>query len=467
VVSETLLSSSTAFSDSFTAHRLLGPEILNHPLVNVIEFNPIAQTFIAKALDTVIKKEARDSGRRRMPGPAVIQQLSELGDVRSAVNSLEFLCVRNTDADWSGTVAAKQKKGKDGVAMTAVEKTSVGLICQRETTLDMFHAAGKIVYNKRGVTEPGSLPEPPNYLMHTYRAKQSEVDVDALLSETGTDIQTFISTLHENYVLSCNGEAFIDAFEACADILSVSDVLNPDARRQVRSRSTASQALQANTSASSSDALRQDELSFNIATRGLLFGLPSPVNRAATSNGRKGDSFKMFYPVSLRLWKPMEEIDSIISLHSKNQGGGFAGGGLSGVAAWKNTSFGQQNAYSEDADEDGLEGARRLMPSREELVLEILPYQQHIRIARDMDTKILSKITKFTGLTAAMQMMENEPDEEQPKDETVVTAQRYVGASNMVANASGASQAPQKPMTSPVSTAMDSLYLADDDIVDN
>ncbi|RMZ83140.1 hypothetical protein DV738_g1383, partial [Chaetothyriales sp. CBS 135597] len=287
IVSETLLSSSTAFSDSFTAHRLLGPEILNHGLVNVIEFNPVAPTFIGKALDLVIRKEARDSGRRRMPGPAVIQHLTEMGDVRNAVNTLEFLCIRNIDSDWSGTVAAKTKKGRSGTWMTQMEKNSLQLLGQRETTLDMFHAAGKIVYNKRddpsskdSLVEPP--PKPPDHAMEHHRPMVSQVDIDLLLNETGTDIQTFISTLHENYVLSCNGDSFVDSFEACAENLSISDILNPDSRqRQLRSRSglNASAAVQANIAPTSSDALRQDEISFNVATRGLLFHLPYPSAR--------------------------------------------------------------------------------------------------------------------------------------------------------------------------------------------
>ncbi|RMD44052.1 hypothetical protein DV735_g1096, partial [Chaetothyriales sp. CBS 134920] len=356
IVSETLLSSSTAFSDSFTAHRLLGPEILNHSLVNVIEFNPVAPTFIGKALDLVIRKEARDSGRRRMPGPAVIQHLAEMGDVRNAVNTLEFLCIRNLDSDWSGTVAAKAKKGRAGTSMTEMEKNSLQLLSHRETTLDMFHAAGKIMYNKRD--DPSSKdnqaeppPKPPDHAMQHHRPMVSQVDIDLLLNETGTDIQTFISTLHENYVLSCNGDSFVDSFEACAEALSVSDILNPDSRqRQLRSRSglNASAAVQANIAPTSSDALRQDEISFHVATRGLLFHLPYPVNRAATSSGsllsssgrKPPDSFKMFYPAALRLWRVTEEIDSLIGLFAASMAGGDSapapasttGGGGGGVA---------------------------------------------------------------------------------------------------------------------------------------
>ena len=327
IISETLLSSSTAFSDSFTAHRLLGPEILNHPLTTVIEFNPVAPTFINKAIDLVMKKEARDSKRRRVPGPAVLSKLAEMGDVRNAVSSLEFLCLRgDANADWSGTINSNSKKSTKGAPpLTDMEESSLKLISQRETTLDMFHAAGKVVYNKRQdprISDSNAElpPRPAEYLMHMYSPKISEVDIEALLNETGTDIQTFISTLHENYVLSCNGDSFVDSFGGCSDTLSISDVLSPDSRRSFRARAGNNASIvQAHLGGGSFDALRQDEISFNVATRGLILHLPYPVNRAAPSSGRKGDSFKMFYPTSLRLWKPAEEIEALISIFTHDE----------------------------------------------------------------------------------------------------------------------------------------------------
>ncbi|KIX93441.1 uncharacterized protein Z520_10860 [Fonsecaea multimorphosa CBS 102226] len=441
IVSETLLSSSTALTDSLTAHRLLGAEILNHPFVTTMDFNPVAPTFVTKALDLVIKKEARDSRRRRIPGPAIITRLAEMGDVRSAVNSLEFLCVRGGDGlEWSGTVAAKAKrpsKNKENLALTEVEKNSLQLVCQRETTLDMFHAAGKIVYNKR--EDPRVLdtraqppPKPPDHLMHLYTPKASEVDIEALLNETGTDIQTFISTLHENYILSCNGDTFEERFEGCSDILSASDVLNPEIRQMKRRHNNSNPnfgTVQSNVQAGTSDTLRQDEISFHVATRGLLFNLPHPVTRAAVTvpGAKRGDSFKMFYPASLRLWKPIEETEGL--LETFVYGGGMlaegadvssvftstSGMGDGGVANWRTKEFALDSASRESSTQvkeeptdtatpnvlsEGPEGAENNPPppvvySKDTLATELLPYMTRILAARRRDTTVLEKITKF------------------------------------------------------------------------
>lgn len=425
IISETLLSSSTALSDSFTAHRLLGPEIVNHPLVTSIDFNSVAPTFVAKALDLVINKEARDSKRRRTPGPAVLQKLAEVGDIRSAVNSLEFLCARSDqNSDWSGTVAAKTKKrAKDAIPLTEMEKQALQLISQRETTLDMFHAAGKVVYNKRD--HPGVLdmraeppPKPPDHLMHLYTPKVSQVDVEALLGETGTDIQTFISTLHENYVLSCNGDSLLDAFDGCAEALSDSDILSPDSRHLIRLRASGTQRFQTNVQTGGTDMLRQDEIGFHIAVRGLLSSLPYPVNRSAPANGRRSDAFKMFYPASLRLWKIAEEIDGLISvfLHDLSQDGHVLSrtSDGNGVAAWKSRG----SIFTTQPQSTGDEGAEvmRQHSSKDSLVLEVLPFLTKIRSARQQDARVVGKITQFSGL----HISDSEPFEDEPLNDNVV-----------------------------------------------
>ena len=467
IVTETLLTSNTAATDSFTAHRLLGPEISNHPLVTITEFNPVAPTFVTKALDLVIKKEARDSKRRRAPGPAVIQRLADMGDIRSAVNTLEFLCVRGDGSgDWSGTVAAKVKKvGKDGVPLTNMEKQSLELVSQRETTLDMFHAVGKVVWNKRedpSITAtkadpPAKLPE---HLKIFNKPKVSQVDIEALLNETGTDIQTFLSALHENYVLSCNGNAFVDALMACSDYLSDSDILNPDSRALTRSSrygvGTGIPPLQSG----GTDMLRQDEISFQVATRGLLFSLPFPVNRAPHPGGRKQDSFKMFYPASLRLWKPTEEVESLIDLFilggQDAQQKTNTTGATEGVASWQQRS---QGAFVSQRGEGAreTEGRETLLPSRNALTLTQLPYMMSIKPGNRM----LTRITQFHGLNVEVS------GEEPFEDEAGPEAPKPSMLARLSQPASKLMPPPKLPVPSNQDVRLEKLYLTEDDILDD
>ena len=424
VISESLLTSATAATDSFTAHRLLGHEISNHPKVTMMDFNAVAPTFVAKALDLVIKKEARDSQRRRIPGPALLKKLSEMGDIRSAVNALEFLCARSgDDGSWSGRVAAKSKKAdKDGATLTEMEKNSIELVTQREATLGMFHAVGKVVYNKREnpqVSDPSSDPpaKPPDHLSHLARNKVSQINVDDLMNETGTDMPTFIASLHENFLLSCNGAAFAESLDDCISRLSESDLLSPDGRPSQGVSHSNAGAGRAFSPAGGLDVLRQNEIGFQVAVRGLLFALPYPVTRAGHPGGRRGDSFKMFYPSSLRLWKPMEEIDALISstmdqpsiVGSSTSGKyGVQYEGLDGgVASWKYRS----NTFASGANESSGVGIARVLASRADMVFDRLPYMNKILPDDGADIRKLRRITEFRGVNLQEGTAEEEEEE--------------------------------------------------------
>lgn len=283
VISETLLSTNTAAADSFTAHRLLGPELVSHPFINTLEFNPVATTFLTKALETIVLKEARKSGRRKTPGPQVLKHIAESGDIRSAISSLEFLCLRGDSDDvWSSKVAfTKSKKAKSDVPLTASEIEALKLISNRENTLGIFHAVGKVMYNKR--MEPSStsaLTQPPPWFPQHRRTKVSEVHVDPLIDELGTDTSTFIASLHENYPPSCSNtssEESLESINGCIDSISDADLLSLD-RFSFGTRAF---------SGSATDSIRQDEMAFQVAVRGILFDLPYPVQRSMSVGANK------------------------------------------------------------------------------------------------------------------------------------------------------------------------------------
>ncbi|OQD63009.1 hypothetical protein PENPOL_c010G08609 [Penicillium polonicum] len=404
IVSETLLGSASSISDNLTVHRLLGPMIYNHPGTTILDFNSIAPTFMHKALRSILDREARNSRRVQIPGPGVIDSISEIGDIRSAISSLEFLCLKGDDTGrWGGSVA-KTKKARGEVAMTAMEKESLKMITQREASLGMFHAVGKIVYNKR--MDPSLiegdveiLPPPPNYLRHHARPKASQVLVNDLVDETGTDISTFISALHENYIPSCDGDNFTDCFNDCIDALSDSDILSADHRSGQGAR--AGIGTGTTSFGSGVDVLRQEEMSFQVAARGLLFALPYPVKRrvgSGTGRSRAGDAYKMFYPASLRLWREAEEIDGLIdswmnrALDPFGQHHSQTGSELTGVSSWKNLQVGR-SASINSGQKDHTPSVVTMMP-RHDLLLHQLPYMAAIW-RQDPDCWQLDKITSI------------------------------------------------------------------------
>ena len=400
IVSETLLSSASSILDNLTVHRLLGPPLYNHPNTTILDFNTIAPTFMQKALRSILDKEARASQRSRIPGPVVLERISEIGDIRSAISSLEFLCLKGDQAGRWGSSATKTKKSRGDTALTPMEEESLKLISQREASLGMFHAVGKIVYNKRldpslMPTDAAIPPSPPDHLSYHRRPKVSQVGVNDLIDETGTDISTFICALHENYPPSCDGDDFTDNLNACIEALSDSDILGAD-RRPTGARSGVG--IGANLQNAGVDMLRQDEISFQVAARGLLFALPYPVNRKLTQgDGRgRGNAHKMLYPSSLRLWRKAEEIEGLLDswmkhmldpsnpgLSARNMGTNFES---MGVKSWKSLQVG--HASSPD------DPSTMTMMARHDALLHQLPYMTRIR---PDDSGQLSQITGIRG----------------------------------------------------------------------
>ncbi|KAL7786179.1 Rad17 cell cycle checkpoint domain-containing protein [Trichoderma ceciliae] len=446
VISETLLTTTSASADSLTAHRLLGPEILRHPGVGVIEFNAIAPSLLLKALELVVQKESRKSGRRRTPGPLVLKRLGEIGDIRSAISSLEFLCLKgDQDADWGSKVTfTKQKKGaKDAIALTRGEEESLEQISQREASLGIFHAVGKVVYNKRDdVASNDPAEKLPSYLSHASRSKPSLVSVDSLIDETGTDTHTFISALHENYVLSCEGtdpmdlSTPMDYVNECVEYLSLADLLSPSRDVFFGGRGGFGGG---NFGDSASHVLRQDEITFQVAVRGMLFSLPNPVKRKTWHMQKGSDAFKMFYPTSLKLWRTKEEIEGLIDVWSgkilkgeaelptRNITDGASIFRRDQPSANSNSHQSQKQAgrapTSNDANQEEEARGSPATPTlgstaRRELLLDRLPYMAQIARSRKtaMRQRDLEKIVSFSGVNAGS-------DAESDADEDVATGE--------------------------------------------
>ena len=432
IITETSTDAATSSAESFTAHRLLGPDILHHPGTSIIEFNPVAPTLLVKALELVIRKEARESGRRRVPGPSLLKQLAEVGDVRSAIGSLEFLCLREGDEDdWGGRVAIKSKKNANS-ALTKMEKASIQLLSQREASLGLFHAVGKVVYNKREEPHSANRPsQPPDYLPQHARLKVSEVSIDTLMDETGTDSRTFIAALHENYVMSCESKDFTESLNDCLDALSDSDVLVSDRIGRFNSARKTYHGTAA-------DALRQDEIAFQTAVRGLLFALPYPVKRSThpVKSGGQNCSHKLFYPASMRLRRQMEEIEDLVD-------------------QWSDRSR-PATTLSDLNDDDSLNA--RIRSTKAEVILERLPYVAKIQQSKPpwAVSSEVERITQFKGFRVAI---------EEPLEDDDLTSGAMKDKTMM----------PPPPVPSigdkdnnmPLGEDLGKLYLSDDDIEDD
>ena len=480
IITETRLTSTTNSSEIFTAHRLLGSEILNHPAVSIVEFNPVAPTFIGKALNLVVQKEARHSGRRRVPGSSVLAKLCEVGDVRSAIESLQFLCIRAQDGDnWGGRVAASAKRGAKALTtMTKMERESLEIVGQRESSLGLFHAVGKIVYNKRDDfalvpaedSRKGAFVYPPDHLQeHMGGPGLEKTSVDQLIDETGTDVETFIAALHENYIMSCEGSALVDALDGCLDAFSDGDLLGTS--RYARKGGWNTRCYEA-----ASESLRRDEIAFHLVVRGLFSALPNPVKRSAyptTLYGRpggRGDLYKMFYPASMRLSRQIEGMEASIHQWYRRPKTAMASGDrhlLTPKESDKQCSEIKDQAPFEIPRQKRDEPFRTsLKCTKSQLVTETLPYITKIEQANPSSGYLceLEGITQFRGTNCIDSL----------RDEALEDESTYHPSSEAAQSVSlPATQQIRKEMDAvklkafiPEEDEVEKLYLSNDDIED-
>ncbi|KAF2400496.1 hypothetical protein EJ06DRAFT_476887 [Trichodelitschia bisporula] len=417
IISETLLSTSTAAADSFTAHRLLGPEILGHHAVTTIEFRPIAPTIMAKGLNLVLEKEARASGgKKKNPGTALLKSIAEIGDIRNAISTLEFYSLGKGSSSFMPSLPLN----KDAEGTTDVDI--------RSSTLDLFHAVGKVIYNKR--TDPQAA-QPPPHLPHLARPLKPPITPDALLTELGADTSTFVATVHENYVPSCksfSAEDELDSLCACADTLSDADILSPDR-------------WSGNGVGASAQALRQEDLSAYVAIAGVSFNLPYPVKRAEPHGGyRKGNANHILYPISLRVWRRVEEIGEMVEqVVARMKGNGEWGVGLSGDA-----------------------GGDRVKP---ELILERLPYLAQIERGRQRKAggfpSSMTDLSKVVMFGRGIREKGGDDDEDEPNGEQWTT-----DAPDDWRKPQKAGWVRSKGTVGKVTEKVDALVLDDDDIED-
>lgn len=176
----------------------------------------------------------------------------------------------------------------------------------------------------------------------------------------------------------------------------------------------------------------------------------------------------MYYPAALRLWRPIEEMEGLLELViaqlSGQQGTGRGQDPeAGGVLTWKVRAgmFGLDPALAGDllADEPP-----RTDLSKDNLLLDTLPYMARIKSARGEDVKVMKKITQLRGFDAAL---EEEPEEQTRGEPLSGSAKltRRIEAVHRTLEAQKAHQAAKKKVIE--APPVEKLYIEDDDIEDD
>ncbi|WVR05388.1 hypothetical protein IAU60_002402 [Kwoniella sp. DSM 27419] len=280
------------------ALEVLGREVRDGPWCQEIDFLPLAPTFLNKALLRVVQTAIPKAADR--PSHASIQliALSSHGDLRAAINSLQMVCSRRSlgrsrkrktadsdsvDGDGDekvdsrgGKRAGARGKGSRGGKGAKLDvskdvRAVLDAVTRKEQSLGLFHALGKVFYNKR-LHDPNMedadeeqlemirrLPadDPlPDHLRDFTRQK-SLTQMEAFIPSIPVDASSFTLWLHQSFPSFCEN---VEQVATGLDDLCTADVMRTD-----------DDLWQSSTQAIA--------YSLHLSVRGIQMALPSPVPR--------------------------------------------------------------------------------------------------------------------------------------------------------------------------------------------
>ncbi|KAH3695958.1 hypothetical protein DPMN_083417, partial [Dreissena polymorpha] len=173
-----------------STERLLFPKDVQSRLhITNISFNLVAMTSMTKILTKIATDESQKGSHMfTVPSKSVIESIAmaSAGDIRGAINAMQFACLKDTCDLASAMDNRKPKQPIKKTGSNASVKRATGakrslsktssfqkeeellVIGGRDTSLFLFRAIGKILYCKRD--EPSSdMTQLPPHLAHCYR----------------------------------------------------------------------------------------------------------------------------------------------------------------------------------------------------------------------------------------------------------------------------------------------------------
>jgi len=198
VVSET-----ASAKKSGSTKQIFPPELLERLKIQTIVFNPVTTTNIVKALTKIAVIESQKGVRKfRVPDKTALENLAESvgGDIRGAVNALQFSCLNETGdlrkAFEGVSKIASSKPNKKGSKNDKVMDSELSKIGGKDQSLVMFHALGKILYAKRS-EQVENFALPPMLEKHSRKVLKS--NPEEVIEKTTLSSDAFNCFLHHNY----------------------------------------------------------------------------------------------------------------------------------------------------------------------------------------------------------------------------------------------------------------------------
>lgn len=212
---------SDSVSADSSSRRLFPRDVQEELCIHNISFNPVAPTTMMKVLSRISALEVEMSGGRLLvPDHPLLEKLcsGSSGDIRSAINSLQFSCVPDLSLERSllksfkerssqmsaGKGCTKANRGKSKRKTTAEEEEQA--IGGKDASLFLFRALGKILHCKRGlpegteaVTAAAQEASLPAHLSEHQR-EPLLLDPELVVERSHMSADLFSLYLHQNYL---------------------------------------------------------------------------------------------------------------------------------------------------------------------------------------------------------------------------------------------------------------------------
>ncbi|XP_061880146.1 cell cycle checkpoint protein RAD17 [Entelurus aequoreus] len=216
-------------SDSLSgdsSSRLLFPrDLLEELHITSISFNPVAPTSMMKVLTHIatLQKTSRLD-------QAVLDKLcsGSSGDVRSAINSLQFSSISDGGLRRDRPLTSQKKvsfksgqKKKSRSSQVKEEEQSVGM---KDACLFLFRALGKILHCKRASPECAERASLPAHLCQHHR-EPLQLDPELVVERSHVSGDFFNLYLHQNYLDFFSN---IEDVDRASEYLSDADLLTSD-----------------------------------------------------------------------------------------------------------------------------------------------------------------------------------------------------------------------------------------------
>uniref|UniRef100_A0A1A8BCA5 RAD17 homolog n=2 Tax=Nothobranchius kadleci TaxID=1051664 RepID=A0A1A8BCA5_NOTKA len=211
--------------------QALFPRELQEELgISCISFNPVAPTAMKKVLNHILLQETRKSCERVcVPDQAQLEVLcsGSSGDIRSAVNSLQFFCLPEKELFMAKRRCVAPRERVQRISMKAgpsggEEDQAIG---GKDASLFLFRALGKILHCKRG-NQDAPVPEPglPPHLLQHHRHTLL-VTPELVVERSHMSGELFSLYLHQNYL---DFFSDLEDVDRASQYLSDADLLTAD-----------------------------------------------------------------------------------------------------------------------------------------------------------------------------------------------------------------------------------------------